>query len=75
MTSRLLAPFALAAAAALATALPAAAAEPGALFGGYWADFCEHWIGVFKQQNGVVMGTIGFGVVCLFIITRGKWRK
>jgi len=45
------------------------------LFAGYWSDFLDHWAGVFQKQNGVVMGAILVGVVCLFIITRGKWKK
>jgi hypothetical protein len=45
------------------------------LFAGYWTAFYDHWAGVFQQQNGVVMLTLGIGLVCLFIITRGKWKK
>lgn len=45
------------------------------LAAGYWSGFIEHWTGVFQKQNGIVMGTLIVGVVCLFIITRGKWRK
>jgi hypothetical protein len=45
------------------------------LFGNYWHDFIEHWKSVFQQQNGVVMGVIALGIVALFIITRGKWKK
>ncbi|QJW93955.1 hypothetical protein [Frigoriglobus tundricola] len=76
-------PLRLAATAVLAlfvAAAPAraAGAEAGArapLFAGYWANFLEHWTGVFQKQNGVVMGALFLGAVCLFIITRGKWRK
>lgn len=75
MSLRPLTSFALAACAALATALPARAADSGALVAGYWTEFYEHWAGLLKQQNGVVMATLGVGAVCLFIITRGKWRK
>ncbi len=79
MTLRLPAIALLAALAVLSTAGPVAAStEPGphtALFAGYWADFLEHWKGVFQQQNGVVMLTLGIGLVCLFVITRGKWKK
>lgn len=75
MTLHPLALFALVAGAALCTAEPAGAAEPGALIAGYWSEFYDHWAGLLKQQNGVVMATLGFGAVCLFIITRGKWRK
>ncbi|MBY0459302.1 MAG: hypothetical protein K2V38_18385 [Gemmataceae bacterium] len=65
----------LAVALALATAAPAGAADGAPLFAGYWSDFLDHWRGVFQQQNGVVMGALGVGVICLIIITRGKWKK
>jgi hypothetical protein len=52
-----------------------ASAHAPALFAGYWGEFLEHWRGVFQKQNGIVMGTIVMGAICLFIITRGKWRK
>ena len=55
---------------------PAAAADGGALFGGYWDQAGEYWQGVFQKQNGVVMGVIALGVVAMLIITRsGKWQK
>jgi hypothetical protein len=56
---------------------PARAAETPApaLIAGYWGEFLDHWRGVFQKQNGIVMGTIVMGAICLFIITRGKWRK
>ncbi len=53
----------------------AADAPAPALFAGYWAEFLDHWRGVFQKQNGIVMGTLVMGAICLFIITRGKWRK
>jgi len=56
-------------------AAPVAASTGGPLFGGYWASFLEFWQGVFQKQNGVVMAVLGVGVLALFIITRGKWRK
>jgi hypothetical protein len=56
---------------AFATSSPSA----GPLFGGYWSEFMEHWGGVFKKQNGVIMAALGLGAVSLFIITRGKWKK
>ena len=64
----------------LVAAAPAGAAEtePGTLaplFGGYVEGFIDHWSGVFQKQNGVVMGALLLGAVCLFIITRGKWKK
>lgn len=56
---------------------PARAAEAAtpALFAGYWSEFLDHWRGVFQKQNGIVMGTLAMGAICLLIITRGKWRK
>jgi hypothetical protein len=60
----------------LASAHPLSAAEPhGALFAGYWTGFVEHWTKVFQQQNGIGMAILGLGVVAIFIITRGKWKK
>ena len=41
----------------------------------YWDGFVEHWSGMLKKQNGVVMFVLGLGAVSLFIITRGKWKK
>ena len=57
------------------TPAPAVASAGGPVFGGYWTGFWEHWSSYFKQQNGVVMIALGVGVVSLFIITRGKWKK
>ena len=60
----------------LALALPVSASDSATpLFGGYWSSFLEHWGGYFKKQNGVIMAALGLGVVSLFIITRGKWKK
>ena len=81
MTLRTLAPFFLAALAVLLVVGPAlaapAGAEPGApLFAKSYIDgFIEHWEGVFQKQNGVIMAALLVGAVCLFIITRGKWKK
>lgn len=47
----------------------------GVVFASYWEEFVDYWRGVVQKQNGVVMGVLGLGVVALFIITRGKWRK
>lgn len=52
-----------------------AGAPTPVLFAGFWGEFLDHWRGVFQKQNGIVMGTLLMGAVCLFIITRGKWRK
>jgi hypothetical protein len=41
----------------------------------YWSGFMEYWTAFFKKQNGIVMTALLVGAVCLFIITRGKWRK
>jgi hypothetical protein len=61
----------------LVAAGPVAAAETAAppLAASYWQGFIEHWSGVFQKQNGIVLATLVVGAVCLFIITRGKWRK
>ncbi len=72
--------LALAALALVCTASPVLAAggpgpAPAPLLASYWRDFLDHWGGVFKKQNGVVMGAILVGILCLFIITRGKWKK
>lgn len=53
----------------------ATASTAAPLLGSYWEGFIDHWSGVFKKQNGIVMGTLLVGALCLFIITRGKWRK
>ncbi len=74
MTPRMLAIALLAAIALVATAAPATAADPAPL-ADYWSGFIKHWSGMFQKQNGIVMFALGLGVVCLFIITRGKWRK
>jgi len=68
---------ALAAAAVPALAGPAAAAGPAPLFArtGFVTRFLEYWSGLFKQSNGIALIVIGVGIVSLFIITRGKWRK
>jgi hypothetical protein len=77
MTLRSLVLFSLVTLAAVFTAGPVAAAEPGTpvFAASYWEGFIEHWSGVFQKQNGVVMAALIVGAVCLFIITRGKWRK
>ncbi len=75
MTLRPFTLFAVAACALLFAAGPAAAADSAPLVAGYWDEFYDHWSGVVKQQNGVVMLTLVIGAVCLFIITRGKWQK
>jgi hypothetical protein len=80
MTLRLPLTFALVACALLLTAAPVFASDSPApaapaLLGGYWAEFVEHWSGVFQKQNGVVMLALGVGAAGLFIITRGKWKK
>lgn len=55
------------------TALVATDAQP--LMASYADGFVKYWGGVFKKQNGVVMIALVVGALCLFIITRGKWRK
>lgn len=70
-------PLAILAALALAATAPAAAAgaEAAPPLASYWSGFIDHWSGVFKKQNGIVMFALLVGAVCLLIITRGKWRK
>ena len=41
----------------------------------YWAGFTDFWAGAFKKQGGIVWLTLGVGAVCVFILTRGKWKK
>ncbi len=41
----------------------------------YTSGFIDYWSKFFKKQNGIVMTALVVGAVCLFIITRGKWRK
>ena len=79
MTFRTLGPLFLAAFVVLLLAGPALAGGPadtGAplLGAGYWDGFFEHWSGVMQKQNGVIMAALLVGAVCLFIITRGKWK-
>ena len=78
MLLRTLSVLALAALAVLFTATPVlAAGAPGSapLVAGYWSEFIDHWSEVFGKQNGIVMVALVVGAVCLFIITRGKWKK
>jgi DMSO reductase anchor subunit len=62
-----------------ATAAPVPAAQP--LFAAkssiqkYWDGFKEYWGGTFKNQSAVTLVVVGTGLIALFIITRGKWRK
>lgn len=71
----LLAAFAVPLLAGPVMAGPAGGAGSPVLAMSYWDGFIEHWSGVFQKQNGVVMAALLVGAVCLFIITRGKWRK
>jgi len=75
MTLRLLPLFLIATVALLALAGPVAAADSAPLFAGYWQGFVEHWTDALQKQNGIVLLALGVGAVCLFIITRGKWKK
>lgn len=62
-------------------ALPQAAAADSSTapvfadLGSYWSGFVNFWTGAFKKQSGVVLGVIALAIVCLFIITRAKWKK
>lgn len=77
--TRILRTYVLVLALAIGTAAPVPAAEP--LFAAkssvrkYWDGFKEYWGGAFKNQSAVTMVVIGTGIVALFIITRGKWKK
>ncbi|MCI0704029.1 MAG: hypothetical protein L0241_23465 [Planctomycetia bacterium] len=75
MTLRPLALFLLSIGLLLMLANPVAAADSTPLFSSYWAEFLDHWADMFQKQNGIVMLALAVGVVCLFIITRGKWKK
>ncbi len=77
MTLRALPPAACAALAVPLTAAPARAAAPGPapLLAGYWAEFVDHWTNALQHQNGFLMAGLLLGAVCLFLITRGTWRK
>lgn len=61
------------------TAAPAAAAGPlfaqKSVVARYWDGFKDYWGGSFKSQSAVTMVVLGTGVLGLFIITRGKWKK
>jgi uncharacterized membrane protein len=43
--------------------------------GTYWYGFKKFWGEVFGSVGGVVLIALVVGVISLFIITRGKWRK
>lgn len=80
MSTRTFVLFFLAAVAVPLCAGPALAGDSAGggsapVFAGYWNSFIEHWTDVLSKQNGVVMAALLVGAVCLFIITRGKWKK
>lgn len=54
--------------------LPAADPAPFARTN-YWDGFVEFWSGRVMRTDGVVLLALGVGAVCLFIITRAKWKK
>ena len=47
----------------------------GGSFSLYWRNFLEYWHRVLVTENGIVMSVLLVGVVAIFILTRGKWRK
>jgi len=53
--------------------LPSPALASG--LGTYWYGFKKFWGEVFGSVGGVVLIALVVGVISLFIITRGKWRK
>lgn len=42
---------------------------------GYWTSFKKYWSDYVGQQNGIVMTVLVVGVISVFIVTRGRWRK
>ena len=57
------------------TTLQAADSGHALLGNRYWAGFVDFWDNQFKKQDSIVMMVIGVGILSVFIITRGKWRK
>lgn len=53
----------------------ASSAPVAPVFATYWDGFLDHWGGMLKKQNGIIMFALGVGALSLFIITRGKWNK
>jgi hypothetical protein len=53
--------------------LPAPACASG--LGTYWYGFKKFWGEIFGSVGGVVLIALVVGVISIFIITRGKWRK
>lgn len=43
--------------------------------GSYWQGFLDFWVGALRKQNGVIMFVLGMGLICMFVITRAKWKK
>jgi hypothetical protein len=43
--------------------------------GTYWYGFKKFWGEIFGSVGGVVLIALVVGVISIFIITRGKWRK
>jgi len=42
---------------------------------GYWIGFRDYWFGMVKKQDNMVVVVVLVGLLCIFIITRGKWKK
>ena len=63
----------------LLTAGQAVAASP-AVFAAtsgpsFWSRFKQHWASTLAAQNGVTLIVVLCGILSLFIITRGKWKR
>jgi hypothetical protein len=44
-------------------------------WGQYWHNFLNFWKSTLLSSNGIVVCTVLFGALGIFIITRNKWVK
>jgi hypothetical protein len=42
---------------------------------GYWIGFRDYWFGMVRKQDNMVVVVVLIGLLCIFILTRGKWKK